>query len=55
MLLKNSSIKMNNDIKNTGDILGTEEARTVFYNNQNNSNDAFIFIKGTEEEVNNYL
>lgn len=52
ILARNSTLRTSNS---GGAVSGAKDARVVFYPGQNNSNDEFIFFKGTESQVNTYL
>jgi len=52
ILARNSTLKTTNS---GGAVSGSQEARVVFYPGQENSSDEFMFFKGTESQVNEYL
>lgn len=54
ILARNSTIKSNNLLAPRAK-MGNKEARTVFFPNQNSSNDDWILFYGTEDEINNFL
>jgi hypothetical protein len=52
ILARNADLRTSN---HGGAVTGTDEARYLFFAGQNNSNDAFAFVKGRLDQVNTYL